>query len=377
MNTRHIDPTRNMVFPYGQSDLAGLLRHQADQGWRSVMEELGGSLAISREYEHLLHVVTAEGAEGWIDHLELPHPSGLFYDDRRRRLLVVCTRWPNQIIEFRILDDSLRSEICPPEVPLLGDRSLFVPVINWTLPGTLYTHDIGLLGDRVVFTATGHNFLGQIDPAGGWRRVWWPRVLDDVDERDRFNQNYLQLNSISLGATIEECQFTGFSDLTSGPKPWKQGYGPNLKGVVFSGATRDVTTRGLTCPHSIRVHDGRTWLCNSGYGEVGYLDGESFVPLVKLPGFTRGLAFSGRLGFAGLSKIIPKYEHYAPGVEAAASRCGVAAFHIDTGEIVGTLHWPDGFQIYDVQVLPGIRKPTLPSGDKAWLRYFGWDHGAD
>jgi uncharacterized protein (TIGR03032 family) len=161
--------------------------------------------------------------------------------------------------------------------------------------------------------------------------------------------------------------------LTDGSKPWKAGYGPREKGVVFSGRTREPLLRGLTCPHAAKLYAGRLWVCNSGFGSVGYVDGfdshdpakARYIEVAKVPGFSRGLAFAGDHMFVGLSKVIPAYEPYAPGLTSADTQCGVWVFNWKTGEHVASLAWPEGYQIYDVQILTGVKAPRLPSSTRA------------
>lgn len=382
MSTKHTNEVRNLTFPYvSEVDAERLSEYRVEGVWWELLAELRLSLAVSREYEHLLYLIHSDAGAPLVSVLELPHPSGICYDGGRRRLIVSSTRTPNQLIEFRLIEPGLPNDLAP-ETAVHPDGSLFVPVLKYFLAGSLYTHDVALIDDELCLTATGHNFLARVLRDGGWERVWWPRCLDRLD-RDRFNQNYLQLNSVTPAGSIDDCFFTAFADETTGPKPWKGGFGPTGKGVVFRGATRDVIARGLTCPHSARVLDDRVWLCNSGYGEVGFLEpGQSpwkFEAVLRLPGFTRGLAFAGRYGFVGLSKIIPSYERYAPGVPTASSQCGVVAFDRLTGERVASLTWTNGYQIYDVQGLPGLVRPLLPSfakgadGINHYLRFHGWD----
>ena len=202
----------------------------------------------------------------------------------------------------------------------------------------------------------------------------------------KFRQNFIQLNSVAIGNQgSDACYFTGFSDLTTGPKPWKDGYGPLKKGVVFSGKTGEVVCRDLTCPHSAKINQNELWLCNSGFGEVGYLDTpltddvnfSKFVPVATLPGFVRGMTIIGDFIFVGLSKVIEKYEPYAPGLDAAKSKCGVWVVDKNTGEILGSLEWLNGYQVYDVQFLPGIARPEFPNGSvkqdgiNHFLRFLG------
>jgi uncharacterized protein (TIGR03032 family) len=232
------------------------------------------------------------------------------------------------------------------------------------LPGTLYIHDLVMIGQQIYVTVTGHNFLARIDDKG-WTRVWWPEIVEGLGA-EAFRTNYLQLNSIAVGNSPEESFYTAFADDISAGKPWKQGYGPDKRGVVYSGKTRRPIYRGLTCPHAAKLHGDQIWLCNSGYGEVGYLDnlgGESanWTVVARLPGFTRGLTLVDGYAVVGLSKVIPKYEPYAPGLKPADTRCGIGIVNMKTGATEALLWWPDGYQIYDVQAMPGVVRPQLPT----------------
>ncbi len=329
-----------------------------------LLDDLNISLAISREYEHFLLFMGGDDGRPWQNPMMLPHPSGLFYDEQNARLLVSSTRTPNQIIVLKPLEEQdYRREIVPDDMKPI-DGSLFIPVSAHMLPGTLYIHDLVLMAGEMYVTVTGHNFLARIDKAG-WTRVWWPEIVDSLGN-EAFRTNYLQLNSIAVGSSPEESFFTAFADDVSGAKPWKQGYGPDRRGVVYSGKTRRPIYKGLTCPHAAKLQGDRLWVCNSGYGEIGYLDNvrkpdPEWTVVARLPGFTRGLALVGGYAIVGLSKVIDKYEPYAPGLDPSATRCGVAVVNTASGETEALLWWPDGYQIYDVQAMPGVRRPQLPT----------------
>ncbi|MDE2184056.1 MAG: DUF4915 domain-containing protein, partial [Alphaproteobacteria bacterium] len=136
-----------------------------------------------------------------------------------------------------------------------------------------------------------------------------------------------------------------------------------------------------TCPHSIRPHDGALWLCNSGYGELALIPkaapGASIEVVCRLPGFTRGLAFSSTYAFVGLSRVIESYEPYAPGVPPEASRCGVAVIDLKRGDVAASMYWTKGYQVFDVQALAGLPSVQLPFDPAAagavngYLRYLG------
>lgn len=336
------------------------------------------SLAVSREYEHFVVVLGAPEGNPAQSVLPLPHPSGIFYDRLSGELILSSTRTPNLIFWLRqIAADDLQREIVPQTLqPPAG--TLFLPYRSAMLPGTLYIHEIAPVGGMLMATATGHNFVAKISEHGGWERVWWPRALDSLGG-EGFRQNHFQLNGVAVGETLEDCFFSAFSDSVDGPKPWKQGYGPRGKGVIFSGRTREPVCRGLTCPHSVRQRDGTLWLCNSGYGELSTVPSGATDPLAvaRVPGFTRGLALSDRHAFMGLSRVIETYEPYAPGLRPAESRCGIAVVDLKDGNIAASLTWPKGYQVFDIQILPDLPSVQLPfelsnQGEiNGYLRYLG------
>ena len=366
----------------GTKDVPVPLEFETQGDFFGLLDELDVALLVTREYEHFVELIGGNGGTPWQSALPLPHPSGAFVDPRDGSLVISSTRNPNQIFWFRpgVAQDWDR-EIVPvglePE-----DRTIYLPTRTRALPGSLYIHDVVIDGDDLLVAATGHNFVARIDPATGWERVWWPKTFDGMGD-DAFRENHVQLNSIGLGPHgLVDAHLTAFADETTGTKPWKDGYGPEGRGIVFSAATRETVLRGLTCPHSATRHDGEVWLCNSGFGAVGFGQGvvagdptSTFVPVAKLPGFTRGLAFAGDHAIVGLSKVIERYEPYAPGLSPSESRCGLAIVDVRSGAIEALLWWPDGLQIYEVQVMPGVTRPTLPGfgpdGDEPFLRVLG------
>lgn len=84
--------------------------------------------------------------------------------------------------------------------------------------------------------------------------------------------------------------------------------------------------------------------------------------MAELPGYTRGLALHGRYVFVGLSKI---RETSTFGGLPIAERMkdlkyGVWVIDASSGQWVGFLEFEAGVEeIFDVQVLPGIRFPAV------------------
>jgi len=354
-------------------------------GFWDVLNGLGIGLVLSRERENFLQFLGAPGGQPWQSAFSIEQPTGLFYDAGQDRLIVGTTRTPNQIVTFRGLHSGMVDpEILPDgyEAPGAGTGRLYIPTLTHFLPGALYCHDVVRFGADTYVIATDHNFLARLEPEGGWRRVWWPKALDQL-ATDQFRINRMQINAIAVNTSPDDSYYSAFCDEMTGAKPWRTGFGPAGRGVVISGATRETILRGLTCPHSVRLREARLWVCNSGYGELVVTgpfrhDGAlTWEPVTgRMSGYARGLCFAGDYAFVGLSKVTPGYERYAPGVDAATSRCGIVAIHRPSGSLEAELWWPDGHEIYDIQVLPGVIKPTFPDdvdkhGANADLRYLG------
>ena len=149
----------------------------------------------------------------------------------------------------------------------------------------------------------------------------------------------------------------------------------NQTGTVLDVASGEVVTTGLAMPHSPRWYDGSLLVLNSGYGRLERVDlasGQRDVVAV-LPGYARGLAVHGGLAFVGLSKIRETAVFGGSPIAAYHDQllCGVGVIDLRTGATVATLQFDNGVEeIFDVQVVPGARCPTLGSSadsDEVWV----------
>jgi uncharacterized protein (TIGR03032 family) len=138
----------------------------------------------------------------------------------------------------------------------------------------------------------------------------------------------------------------------------------------------EVVLEGISMPHSPRWHDDRLWILESGEGTLAVADLEegSWETVCELPGFTRGLAFSGTLAFVGLSQIRESSTFGGLPIEERVDErlCGVWVVDTDSGNIVGFLRFEELVQeIFDVALLPGIRYPEVAEeGSDAALRSY-------
>jgi uncharacterized protein (TIGR03032 family) len=321
-----------------------LLDYVVQGAWWEILEKAGITLLVTREYEHLVMAMKATPQGPAISYLPLPHPSGMVIDQVRNTVHIASTRNPNQVYDLMPVTARLSRKDLKKDS--LKDYPL-VPVRSRFLPGCLYIHDLALIGNALYANAVGENAIVQLYDDGRYQRVWWPKCIESPNG-PVFCQNHLQLNSIAAGGDLKTSYFSASTDKLSARRPGHKNFPVNQNGVVFSGATREPVAYGLTRPHSARLNQGRVWVDNSGYGELGFIDCAKFVPVAQLPGWTRGLCFHQGIAFVGTSRVLPRFRQYAPGLDVDASRCGVHAVDLDTGEVLGSLTWPSGNQIFAI-----------------------------
>lgn len=326
---------------------AELLRARTRGPWWELLDRAAITLLVTREYEHLVMALAARDGRPHTTFLRLPHPSGLVADRSRGVVHVASTRNPNQLLTLAPASGALARSDAP--APALADRPL-VPAQARFYPGSLYLHDLALVGGELHGNAVGQNAVVRFGRDGTCQPVWWPRTVETAGVPD-LGRNYLQLNSIAAGPDLAGSFFSASSAAPSARRPGHRNYPVDRRGVVFSGATREPVAGGLTRPHSARLRDGVVWVDNSGYGEVGTVAGGRFEPLAQLPGWTRGLAFHGDVAFVGVSRVIPRFRQYAPGLDVDRSVCGVVALDVRSGAELARIVWPAGNQIFAIDWL--------------------------
>jgi uncharacterized protein (TIGR03032 family) len=215
-----------------------------------------------------------------------------------------------------------------------------------------------MIQGRLHASAAGHNAIVRID-SRGYQHVWWPPGIERRHVPD-FGCNHIQLNSIAAGKTLEQSFFSASSESIGTRRPGQRNYPVDRRGVIFSGATRLPVVRGLTRPHSARLWHGRLWVNNSGYGQFGVVENGVFVPVAQLPGWTRGLAFRRGYAFVGVSRVLPRFSAYAPGLNVARSVCGVFVVELSSGNVIASLVWPNGNQIFAIDWISAEQASGFP-----------------
>ena len=326
-----------------------LLEYKTQGRFWETLEKLGVTLLIGREYEHLVLALSAECEKPRITYLPLPHPSGIVVDRGKGRVHIASTRNPNQIFTFGMVGlGDPRTDTKP--VSKYFQKSL-IPLFSHFYPGSLYLHDLAMVGEKLYGNAVGHNAVVKLNENGTWEKAWWPRCVEN-GKNVRFDKNFIQLNSIAPGSSLKHSFFSASTDRMSSRRPGHLNFPVDKRGVIFSGATREPIAFGLTRPHSARIHDEQVWVANSGYGEIGRITKGKFQVVYRFESWTRGLSFYKNFAIVGCSRVIPKFSQYAPGLDVHKSQCAIHLFDYTKGKIEGSLIWPNGNQIFAIDWLP-------------------------
>ena len=237
-----------------------------------------------------------------------------------------------------------------------GYDAVFVPV-NGHTTGEIDVHDIAQKDGRPVFVGTRVNCLATLDERHSFAPIWKPPFIDRIVAEDRCHLN---------GAAFVEGQakYVTCVAMTNTRRGWSDKRRDG--GVVLSVPDGEPVVTGLSMPHSPRLHDGRLWMIQSGKGEFGHVDIEAgrFEPICDLPGFARGLAFADGHAIIGISR--PRKDRAFEGLElderlTARDQdplCAILVVDLADGTIAHGLYMDGPVQeLYDVCVLPGIRRP--------------------
>ena len=210
---------------------------------------------------------------------------------------------------------------------------------------------------------TSFSCLAGLDPSYSFVPRWRPPFISGLAAEDRCHLNGLAMRDGSPAFVTVMAQ----TDTAAGWRAVR-----NDSGAVLDVASGEPVTTGLAMPHSPRWHDGELFVLNSGMGRLERVDlvtGRRDA-VAAVPGYSRGLALHRGLAFVGLSKI--RETAIFGGAPIAAYHdqllCGVGVIELATGNTVATLQFDTGVtEIFDVQVVPGARCPTLGGDDEIWL----------
>lgn len=326
-----------------------------DEGLARMLKRLGSSLLVSTyQTNRVIALRHDDGALG-VHLRSFDRPMGIAARDDGFALGV-----RSEVLDYRDfpavahkLEPAGRHDAC------------FVPR-NSHYTADIAVHDLAFAGDELWLVATSFSCLATLDAQHSFVPRWKPPFVSALAPEDRCHLNGLAV----VGDAPRYVTALGVSDERGG---WRANKATG--GVVIDVRSGEVVIEGLSMPHSPRWHDGALWLLESGKGTLSVCDVESgeVETVSEMPGFTRGLAFSGGTAFVGLSQI--RETATFGGLPIAALdrlECGVWAIDLANGESCGSVRFEDRVQeIFDIALLPGVKfpevaEPASPVAQTSW-----------
>jgi uncharacterized protein (TIGR03032 family) len=239
-----------------------------------------------------------------------------------------------------------------------GYDRLYVPRLAWTT-GDIDIHDVSVdARGRPLFVSTLFSCLAAPSDTHSFEPLWKPRFISKLAAEDRCHLNGLAMKD---GAPA---YVTAVSE-SDAHEAWRDHRREG--GILIDVASNEVVLRGLSMPHSPRLHGGKLWLLDSGNGHFGYADLKAgrFEPVAFCSGYARGLAFIGDFAVVGLSR--PRHNKTFSGLnlderlneKRTEARCALEVIDLKRGDVVHSLRIEGVVEeLYDVAVLPGVQRPT-------------------
>ena len=232
--------------------------------------------------------------------------------------------------------------------------ALYAPRASY-YTGQLALHDMAWTGNGLLAVNTLFSCLSLIDDECSFKPVWQPPFITGLVPEDRCHLNGMALND---AGQVEYVTVLAIADTRQG---WREN--KMTGGAVLRVPTGKPVLTGLPMPHSPRLYDGQLYALLSAAGELIRVapDVGTHEKLVELPGFARGMDRCGDYLFIGLSKLRHKGSVFGDLPIAKRSPfAGIVIVYLPRPSIVGHIRYETSVEeIYDVKVLPGVRRPGI------------------
>ena len=314
-----------------------------------LLQKLGCTLAISTYQAGKVIFISASGGSL----VQLPRnfekPMGIAVEGNR---LAVASR--NSVL---VLSNSTALAPSYPKQPNTYD-ALFLPRTQY-FTGELDIHDLHWTGSELWAANTRFSCLATLGHDHNFTPQWKPYFITRSEPTDQCHLNGMAFQS----GKPKYVTALGQTEMDHGWKPGKaQG------GILMDVEKNKIIAEDLPMPHSPRIYDGQLYVLLSATGNLVRIDLSSGnVEILKsLDGFVRGMDRIGDYLFIGLSKLRETSTAFLDlPISNRSIYCGVVAIYLPHMSVAGYLKYENSVEeIYDVRILPGLRRPGLLSADK-------------
>lgn len=319
-----------------------------------LLQSLNCSLAISTYQAGKLIFISPKDR----DHLvQLPRqfakPMGMALEGNKLALATL-----NEVVVFA---DSRELAATYPKKPDTYD-GLFIPRSTY-YTGEADIHDLHWTEKGLLAVNTRFSCLAYINDNYNFTPFWKPDFISKMTAED-----HCHLNGVAMdGNTPRFVTVLGKTDTSYGWRATKAN-----GGCLIDVQSNEIIIDQLAMPHSPRIYNGNVYVLLSASGELVEVDiaNKKYRVVKKLDGFARGMDRIGDFLFIGLSKLRQTSTAFADLPIAKGSVfCGIVVLHLPTASIVGHLKYENSVEeIYDVKVLPGLKRPGILNMEKPDFR---------
>lgn len=231
--------------------------------------------------------------------------------------------------------------------------ALFMPRATYHT-GQVDIHDLVWSAEGLIAVNTSFSCICRINEDFSFQPIWQPPFIDKLASEDRCHLN---------GMVLENGQPKYATALAESNTPhgWKATIPAG--GILLDTRSGEVAVHDLKMPHSPRLLGDTLYILMSGTGELVQADPQRdrIEVLKPLDGFLRGMAIHGEYAFIGMSRLRKNSSSFGKlPIADRAHHCGIEIVHLPTAAWVGRIRYEASVdEIYDIQVLPGIRRPGI------------------
>ncbi len=310
------------------------------------MNESNGSIALTTYQAGKVALIGHDGKQVTLLMRQFEKPMGLAVNGAS---MALATR--NEVLLFASAPQ-LASQLFEDQ-PGRYD-ALYLPRAAY-FTGDINVHDLAITPEGLWVINTRFCCLAKLSAHFSFEPHWKPPFITDIAPEDRCHLN-------GLAMVDAQPRYVTCLGETNAPGAWRTDKATG--GILVDIQKNEIVLRGLSMPHSPRWYKNQLWVLNSGAGELLAIHPKTYesVVVAALPGYLRGLCFVEHYALLGLCQVREKHlfgnlpvQTRWPGLQ-----CGIAIIDLRTGQKMGFFEFTSGCQeLYDVQFLPGVKKPTI------------------
>lgn len=271
-------------------------------------------------------------------------PMGIALSDNK---LAVAT-----LDNIQIFSDS---QLLAQNFPYSDDHfdALYLPRATY-YSGETDLHDLHFGKGGLWAVNTKFSCISTFDVNYSFRSRWKPPFISKLLPQDRCHLNGMATKD----KTPVYATALGMTDTAEG---WREHI--TTGGVLMSVPDGEIILENLPMPHSPRLIGDDLYLLLSASGEIIRYNPQEkgYDTIIQTDAFIRGLAHYDHYLFVGLSKVRQSSKTFNKlPVAKMANHAGILIIDLHTRQKVGEIIYHNTVEeIYDVQVLPGVRFPGL------------------